>query len=291
MNWIYLENSMDSICLAESGVYPSLLCLGFKQLHTVKLKGFVKRYYLAECHKVFYAKRRYGTTFQHCTSKRISTLFSEAFHVKISVALELEKAWKESEADCFSRSCAWPKKSSPHSYSLKTFQLLQQEGDFESLKKLPRWGMIVDGVLYPQHLSEHYIKENVGSYWPTPTTQESVHNILEIKNGRRVSKNGSTHSIGLADRVIMDTGLSSQKKPCFLKMATPTASQASKPILAPCPSCVQGKHGETLQQSMGRLYPKIIGKRLCSRWTSLLMGYPTKWTDLEPWAIAWFHNK
>ena len=101
---------------------------------------------------------------------KISILSSVASRdlAKISALQDMEKAWQESEADYFSRSCAWPKKSSPNSYSLKMSQQSQHEGDFESLKKLPKWGMIVDGVLYPLQALELYIKEKGGSYWPTP---------------------------------------------------------------------------------------------------------------------------
>ena len=80
----------------------------------------------------------------------------------------MEKAWQESEVDYFTRSFAWPKRSSPSSYLLKTSNQLPQEVDYKSLEKLPKWGMIVDGVLYPLHPLEQYMKEKGGSYWPTP---------------------------------------------------------------------------------------------------------------------------
>src|SRR5690606_4566283 len=72
--------------------------------------------------------------------KSTSSMEASHNHAKISVVQELEKAWMESEADFFSRSHAWPKKSSPSSYFLKTCQRSPHEGGFESLNALPRWG-------------------------------------------------------------------------------------------------------------------------------------------------------
>ena len=96
----------------------------------------------------------------------MSTSSPQASPAKISALQVLEKAWKESEADYFLRSCAWPKKSSPNFYSLKMSQLSQQGEGSESLKKLPRWGMTVDGALYPLRPWELYKDEKDGFCWP-----------------------------------------------------------------------------------------------------------------------------
>lgn len=46
--------------------------------------------------------------------------------------------------------------------------------------------------------------EEIGApFWPTPTTQETEHPDMVLKNGRREAKNGNTHSVGLADAVRM----------------------------------------------------------------------------------------
>lgn len=195
----------------------------------------------------------------------ILTLSSAAFHARILVLLDMEEAWKESEADCFSRSYAWPKKSSPVSYSLKTSQLSHIEVDFEWLEKLPRWGMIVDGVLYPLHPLEHCIEEKGGFYWPTP----------------RANKIGGYASPGYSPT--LETAV---------KMyATPCASQANKPIREPSLSRQKGEHGEDIQDSVGRLNPSNIGKKLCPKWVSVLMGFPIMWLDLDHSVMQWYRSK
>lgn len=218
-----------------------------------------------ECKKGICPKHQFGMIYEHYPkelSVNLSTLSSAGSHdhAKISVLQELEKAWMESEADFFSRSCAWPRKSSPSSYSLKTSLPSLGEGVFELLEKLPRWGMIVDGVLYPLHRLERFTKESAGSFWPTPKARDWKDNGESPSEQRR-------HSPSL---------------PCRVKMiATPIASQAGKPIRAPSPSTINKTHGENIQDSIGRLNPEMIGKKLCPRWISVLMGYPTMWTDLR----------
>lgn len=166
MVWTYLAES-------EESVTPSKI--GLNQSPTAKSTPIVKRSYYLEYPIEALEKPPFGMMLQHLKQDvclQESTSFMEGFPVKISVLQEMEKAWKESEADYFSRSCAWPKKSNPNSYSLKTCQLSPQEGGFESLKKLPHWGMIVDGVLYPLQALGLHTKEKDGFYWPTPRASD-----------------------------------------------------------------------------------------------------------------------
>lgn len=255
MVWIYLQ---------ESGESHFPLKNGYDQLHIAKLNPIAKVSSCKECKRGICPKHQYGMILQHSETLSLiqdlsicqSTLSTVAFPAKISLLQELEKAWRESEADYFSRSCAWPKKSSPSSYSLKMSQQSPQEADFKSLVKLPRWGMIVDGVCYPLQKPERGINVSGGSYWPTPQARAQSDTLSERRR----------HTPCLETQVKM--------------IATPTSSQASKPINRPCPSAETGNHGETTQQSIGRLNPEHIGKKLSTQWTSVLMGYPPNWTEL-----------
>jgi len=254
----------------------------------------------------------------HLRSTIVSISYSGDFLAKGLVLQDLEKAWQMSEADYFMRSSGSVAKLSPDLSSWKTCQpsLLEEEQKWSG--KLPRWGMTVDGALYPLRPLEHYIVERDGSYWLTPSTMEHlpVREGEALENALHRGKNRDSRrkvSGRLNEQVAYpqmwptpsardwkDSGdepaAQARKSPCLpaavkIRMATPTASQATKPILAPVPSVVAGKHGETTQQSVGRLNPESIGKRLCPRWVSVLMGFPTTWTDCEPWVIAWFQSK
>lgn len=265
--WVYIKCE-DSIYSPESveSLLPSVTMSS--QSPMSKLIDIAKRYYYQECIPENYLEPQFGTMSQSLTheSCQKSTSLQRASHAKIFLVQDLEKAWKESEADYFLRSCAWPKKSSPSSYFLKTCPQSHHEADFESLEKLPRWGMIVDGVLYPLKALEHYTVERDGSCWPTPQARAQTDTLAERKR----------HTPCLHSAVLM---------------ATPTASQASKPIRAASPTRQNGAHGEDLQESIGRLHPSSIGKKLCVRWTSVLMGYLTTHTDLEPLGILWFQSR
>jgi hypothetical protein len=131
-------------------------------------------------------------------------------------------------------------------------------GDFKLLEKLPKWGMTVDGVLFPLLALERYIREKDGSYWPTPTTSDRYNPCF--KNDHDLRK-GNLRGV--------------------VHYATPTASQANKPIREPSPSRKNKSHGEDLQDSIGRLNPESIGKRLSVEFVECLMGYPFKWSALN----------
>jgi DNA (cytosine-5)-methyltransferase 1 len=181
----------------------------------------------------------------------------------------MEKAWQESEAAFIGRSIAWPKKSDPSSYSLKTYPQSVPVADGKSLARLPKWGMIVDGALYPLRPLERFIVEKGGSYWPTPKARD-------YRDNGRSPSDWARHSPSL---------------PVTVMMATITASQANKPIRAPSPSRMKGVHGEDIQDSIGRLNPELIGKKLCPEFVECLMGYPTGWTELNALVMPWFLSK
>lgn len=268
--WIYLKDCRFS---AGSGELTWDSESGCNQSHTVKSSHTAKASSCKECRKGICPKRQYGMIYEPSTLRRLrkstqmilkSSTEASRNCARTSVLQVVEQAWKESEADFFSRSCAWPKKSSPNSYSLKMSQPSLVEAVLESLEKLPRWGMIVDGVLYPLHPLEHCIEERDGSYWSTPAAKDWKDSGMEPSAQTR-------------------------KSPCLpaavmrgVFLATPTASQASKPIRAPSPSRANGDHGEDLQDSIGRLSPESIGKKLSVQFVELLMGYPDRWTDLNP---------
>src|SRR5690606_39544128 len=96
----------------------------------------------------------------------------EGSPARTSALQEMEQAWKEREVDLFTKYSDYPDRSAPPSYSWKMSQQLQPEVVWHWSKKLPRWGMTVDGVLYPLLPLERYTKGNDGSCWPTPTARD-----------------------------------------------------------------------------------------------------------------------
>lgn len=262
MAWTYLVASEESASHSENGCDQSPIA---KSIPIVK-ESCCQRWYLENSQVL-----QFGTMLKPLNQHLCPwlTLYTVDSHARISALQDLEKVWQESEADCFSRSSGYVAKLSLDSSFWKMCQPSQLEEEPKWLDKLPRWGMIVDGALYRLRPLEHYTSEIAGSCWPTPAARDWK------DSGREPSAQ-------------------TRKSPCLpaaVMMATPTASQSQKPIRKPSPSRISGNHGDDLQDSIGRLNPESIGKRLCPRWVSVLMGYPTTWTDCEPWAIQWYLSK
>ncbi len=268
MAWIYLQITTelpDSTFSVESEVSPSLCATTCEQSPTAKSSDTVRQFFCQECLQGTCAEHPSGMTLCHLMeTNSMDTLISYlvASHAKTSALQALEKAWQESEADYFSRSLGCVARLSPDLSFWRMYQPLLLEGDQKWSGKLPRWGMIVGGVLYQLRALERYTSARDGSCWPTPNARD----------WKDTASQGNRKSPNLGAKVLS-------------MMATPTASQANKPIRAPSPSRAKGEHGEDLQDSIGRLNPESIGKKLCPQWVSVLMGYPITWTDCEPWAI------
>jgi hypothetical protein len=261
MAWIYLAESAASQSPSTNGLDPS---------PTARSIPIVKESCCQECTDYLFPKPLYGTTSKHSirysTYPLILTSFTEGFPARISALQDLEKAWKESEVGYFIRSYHWPKRSSPVLYSLKMFPQYAPEAAFLSSNRLPRWGMIVDGALYPLRPLEQYTKEIDGSVWlGTPMASEST-------TGR--SKKF----------------LSPNKKPTpqeFISIPTPCARDAR---------IGKRKDKSKLRKSqlcewIGIQRESDYGKKLAPQWIEQLMGYPKGWTELEPWAMQWLQLK
>ena len=62
-------------------------------------------------------------------------------------------------------------KYSPDTHSLKTAQLSLLEDSAGCCVTLPRWGLMLDGELFPQPMLEPFTAESESGYWPTPQTR------------------------------------------------------------------------------------------------------------------------
>jgi hypothetical protein len=178
-----------------------------------------------------------GMTLEHYQERLsigMSTSFMEASRARISASQEMEKAWQESEADYSSRSLGCVAKLSRDSSFWKMYLPLLLEEEQKWSGKLPKWGMTVDGALYPLHPLERYTVVRDGSFWPTPCARD-------VKLGKRKDK---------------------------------TKLRKSQ-----------------LCEAIGIRNSLDYGKHLCPIFLERLMGYSDNWTELNPWAIQWFHSK
>lgn len=260
MVWIYLAESADSQSPLETMSDPS---------PTVKLTPIVKRFCSAEWRVVTSPPLISGTMSDHfprLMSEDQLTSSTVASLAKTSALQDMEKVWRESEAAFIGRSIGWPKKSSPHSYSLKTCQLSFVEEDPPWFNRLPRWGMIVGGVLYPLRPLERFTAEKGGSYWPTPVANDdnkSIEAHLAMKARMKGGQRKTITSLNVA-----------------VKM-WPTPDSSARGACKNLQMRGENRHHFTIQDAVnsGKLNPT---------WVEWLMGYPAGWSELSAWAMQWY---
>lgn len=249
---------------------------GSSQSPIVKSTDTHKPFYCPECQMENCLELQYGMTLQRSmenNSEAKLTSFTAAFHARILALQEREKDWQESEAAFFRRSCAWPKKSSPSSFSLKTSPQLELEDSTTWPNGLPVPAMIVDGILYPLKKLKHHICETDGFVLPTPTAQTYGTN-----------KGGGAGRVG-KERLSLDTMARRNLWP------TPRAQDAfpENPLTAQKRMNrlrAEGKTTGGVSQLAG-----MIGGQLSPMWVEWLMGYPSGWTALKDSVIPWYQNK
>jgi hypothetical protein len=126
--------------------------------------------------------------------------------------------------------------------------------------------------------------------WPTPTTQESEHPEAEWNDkGRRVAKNGTTHSMNLADAVQKwptprvtgsgeDIALIQERFRNGLKYSYRLEEAVA---LWPTPTSSEHKYRLRGNSQASKNLNAIHGGKLNPMWVEWLMGFPPGWTDLN----------
>ena len=252
MAWIYL---------AESGGSQPPSHNGSNLLPTVNSILTPKESFSPEWLMVNFQTRQSGTMLPLLgeTCSHTSILSMAAFLAKTFLLQELEKVWKASEAVYFSRLSAWPKKSSPPSYSLKMSPQSGQGDWIELSRNLPKSGMTVGGQCYPLRTLERTISDNAGSFWRTP----------DANCGR---------------------GASSKDRMAW-KLANKMPISLNDQVRWPTPNARDWK-GECNQMCLPTLVnDRRNGGTLNPTWVEWLMGYPSEWTVLKDSVMQWFLSK
>ena len=269
MVWIYLAVSEDS---------PSPSMNMCDQSLTANSTHIVRECSCQECLWAVWEEHLFGTILEvltHPISMETSISYTADSHARTSALQEMARVWKESEADCFSRSSDCVAKLSRDSSFWRTFLPLLQGAEKKWSERLPKWGMTHDGALYPLRALEHYTVARDGSYWLTPSTMDH----LPVREGEALER-------------CLHRGTSSSRR----KVSGRLNEQIAYPRMWPTPMSRDWKgktNANRNSQSLPDciLDPEAIGKKLCPRWVSLLMGYPITHTDLEPSVMQWFLSK
>ena len=147
-----------------------------------------------------------GMTFRPLTDDHgedVLMSFLEDFPAKTSVAPAKEQESKGSDLPCGRTWRESLEKFDLNTHTWKTHQCLWDEDLPESSVILPKWGMMLSGVLWERITLPPLTSETGSGSWPTPTCQEVEHPDAKLTDtGRRLSKDGkSSHSLNLADSV------------------------------------------------------------------------------------------
>lgn len=186
MVWIYFQESeaVPSPCPDTSAPLP-----------TAKLSRLPKQCSSHEWPRVTSPRPRSGMMFQRCeaaTYPTKSTSLQAGSLARTSALQAMEQAWQESEAAFFTKSQGCVASLSHDSSFWKTCQPSLLEAEPKWLEPLPRWGMIVDGALYPLRKLVPLTNESGGGYLPTLCARDWK------DNGHSPSlKNRNTQSLAL----------------------------------------------------------------------------------------------
>lgn len=257
MAWIYLAESADSL-------WPCHLGLG--QLPTVKEIDSLKLCFCRGCGTVNFLEHLSGMTLPRsylacCPEMAPSTSSMAGSHVRISVLLAAETAWRESEVDFSSKSHDSSLSFDPDSCSWKTSQLSLLEDFQPSSESLPGWGMTLGGRFFQPKMLEPIISDDDGFCLPTPMATPCGYQ----SQGKREKK---------------------YMIPQLWKMGK-----------LPTPMARYWKN-ESQKSGMNRKSPSLptywkatTGTTMPVSFIEWIMGYHIGATALEGWATQWFRSK
>ena len=115
---------------------------------------------------------QFGTMLKPLTESRGEgqlMLFAEDFHAKTLARQEKAQALPGSEADSGKKWRGLLVKFNQDLYSSKTVLCSEQEDSMLFSKTLPKWGMMLDGELFPLPIVERHTKGKECGFLPTPT--------------------------------------------------------------------------------------------------------------------------
>lgn len=258
MVWTYLAESEES---------PWPYRLGCDLSPTVKSTDTLSLCCYHEWQTENYLMPQYGITSKHLKGNNSTcqlTSLPVDFHARISALREMAQVWEVNEAACFLRSQGFVASLSHDSSFWKMCLPLLPEEELRWSEPLPKWGMTVDGALYPLRLLEPTTSETGGFYWPTPTAQMGEYNQSPNSHKKRLTL------VGMARKNMWPT---------------PAAQDVKNATLPP-----SQKDRDTIPGALLRC-GNPSGGQLNPMWIEWLMGYPKGWTELKDWVMQWFLSK
>ena len=248
---------------------------------------------------------RFGMTFAPLTESRgkaLLTWFLEGFHAPTSQLQAKEQELKEKKVGCGQKWRGSLAKYDPSTHSLKTAQCSLLEDSTQYSVTLPSWGLMLDGELLEQTMSEQITKENASGLsqetWPTPRASSAMNDKKETCL-KRIKKRGYEGKLEQAV-TMWPTPTASAGGPSK-NPENPRGKHGGNPLATavqmwPTPSSRDHKGGyqggrirngkvsrDTLDVAVQYTDNKEkTGGQLCPIFVEYLMGWPLGHTDLKP---------
>ena len=304
MSWLYsrvlVEEYLEDICLDGAP------CALWNGKHTQQASWLpaktTKRFQLSQS----------GMTFKPLTAdlgEGVLTSFLEAFPVKTSPVPAKAKASKENDHPCGNTWRESLEKFDLDTHTWKTHQCLWDEDLQPSSVILPKWGMMLDGVLWERTTLPRLTSGTGSGSWATPTTMDT----LPPKSEKALLKEATEVRPGRSNPANLRDQVSNQKN-----WPTPTCQEVEHPDAEltdtgrrlskdgksshslnladsvkqwPTPRCFMHKDaaydrgkanlGEVVCGEEGATAEKPISGQLNPTWVEWLMGWPIGWTSME----------
>jgi len=228
---------------------------------------------------------RSGMTFKPLTDdlgEGVLMSFLEAFPARTSAQPEKVQGSKENEAVCGDTWRESSVKFDPDTSSWKTHQCLWEEDLQPSSLTLPKWGMMLDGVLWERITLPLLTSGTESGFWPTPTANEDAAGTPDgkmqwmltqaIKSGCQTrqqylaKKDGNVQNAEsefLTDvPITTENGNASTAKNGHIHFTTTLKTDAS-----------------IVDQTISTNRSIVVGGQPNPQWIEWLMGWPIDWTD------------
>ncbi len=285
MAWIYFQESADSVSRSNLGSEPSHIA---SQTDTRKL------FLCPECDMLSLSTPQSGMTCEHFEANSYWPEWRSSWavsHARTLALQDMEQAWRESEAVCFSKSSDWSMNYDRASCSWKMSRQSEHADSQPSSVNLPASGMTVAGRLFqPQNLEPRTLGKDGSCSLPTPSATSAGTN-----QGGGAGRKGKV-------RPSLETMARQNLWP------TPKASdgakggpnqRGSKGDLT-LPSAVHQWRTPNASDWKNRMEPKLgqqihlqtqVGGQLNPTWVEWLMGFQTEWTVLDASVMQWYRFK
>ena len=226
---------------------------------------------------------RFGMTCEPLMAIRgeeLLTWYLAGFRAKTSALPETVPDWTAKGQGYGQKWLGLLGKYDPDTHSLKTAQLSLLEDSTECCPTLPRWGLMLDGELYPHPMLEPFTEESESGYWPTQQTRFWTNDGDLAQLAKKCDNFDEFNQMAYR--------AAAKKKSQYWPTATATAYKGWSTNHNRASS--DDRLDYTVERESCQLGQQTPPMRLNPDWVEWLMGWPIGQTALKPLATGKFQE-